>query len=404
MVAIAAAFAATIVCGVAPSCIRVNVWATLKAHDRSVKNGPRNILAMIEIALAAALVGTGGSLWSGLNTAKNVDLGYRADRISVMTFDPGQLGYSETRTRAFYRELMERVKALPGVTGVALAQSVPLGMTGAQKQIRIGDQEEMTIWMNIVTPEYFARMQIGIVQGRTFDDRDVAPVIVNEELAKRIGIGEKMRVGGRTMEVIGVVKTAKYMRWDEPPRPFFYLPYAQNYASRMTLHVESTGNIFEAVRNLSREIPASDARALREYFDNGAMFAVKESLRIAGIAGGAGLLLALAGLYGVVSSSVVRRRREIGIRVALGARHGSVFMMIVGQGMNIAIIGTAAGLIASFYGSQLLKGFVPRSAASSWWPSAAAAGLVLGASLMACAVPAIKPFRVDPAEVLRGVD
>ena len=400
ILATAAAVLTAIVCGVAPACIRVNMWATLKAYDRSVKNGPRNILAMIEIALAAALLGTGGSLWSGLNAAKNVDLGYRADRISVMTFDPGQLGYSETRTRAFYRELMERVEALPGVRGVTLAQSVPLGMTGAQKQIRIGEQEEMTVWMNIVTPEYLERMHIGIVRGRTFDARDMAPVIVNEELAKRIGIGEKMRVGGRTMEVIGVVKTAKYMRWDELPRPFFYLPYAQNYASRMTLHVESAGNVFGGVRKLALEIPASDARMLREYFDNGAMFAVKAALRIAGIAGGAGLLLAVAGLYGVLSGSVARRRREIGIRVALGARGASIFMMIVRQGMSVAMLGTAAGMVASFYGSRLLRGFIPGSAASSWWASAVAVGLMLVASLVACAVPAIRALLVDAAVVL----
>jgi predicted permease len=401
MLAVASASAAAIICGVAPSCVRVNVWATLKAHDRNTKNRARNILAMIEIALAAALTATGGSLWSGLNAAKNVDLGYRADRISVMTFDPGQLGYSETRTREFYRELMERVEALPGVRGATLAQSVPLGMTGAQKQIRIGDQEEMTVWMNIVTPEYFERMHIGFIQGRTFESQD--GVIVNQGLAQRVRVGEKIRVSGRMVEVIGIVKTAKYMRWDEPPRPFLYLPYRQNYASRMTLHVESSQNIFGAVRNLAHEVPMSDARMLREYFDNGAMFAVKAALRIAEISGGAGLLLALAGLYGVLANSVARRKREIAIRMALGARPAVVLALIVQQGMTIAIAGTAAGLAASFHGSHLLRGFIPGSAGSSW-PIAAAAALMLVTSLAACAVPAIKALRIDPAAVLRDVD
>jgi predicted permease len=397
VLAVAAASMSTILCGVAPHCISVNVWASLNARGRNTKSTARNVLAMVEIALAAALIATGGSLWSGLTQAKNVDLGYRSDHIAVMTFDPGQAGYSETRTRTFYRELMERVKALPGVKGVTLAQSIPLGMTGAQKQIRIGDQEEMTVWVNIVTPEYFERMHIGIVRGRTFEDHDVAAVIVNEELAKRIGVGEKMKVAGRTVEVIGVVKTLKYMRWDEPPRPFFYLPYAQNYASRMTLHVASPENVFAAVRNLAREVPMSDARMLREYFDNGAMFAVKAALRIAAIAGGGGLLLALAGLYGVVSNSVERRRREIAIRIALGARNATVFAMILRQGMTIAILGTAIGLC----GSRSLHEFVP--AASSAWASAGAAGLILGASLIACAVPAIRALRLDPAVVLREV-
>ena len=400
--ALAAAFIATIICGVAPSCLvawRMDVWATLKARERSAKGRARNVLVAIEIAMAAALAATGGSLWVGLSKAKNADLGYRVDDISVITFDPGQSGFNEVRTRAFYRDLTERVKELPGVRGVALAQSVPLGMTGAQKQIRIRNQEEMTVWMNIVTPEYFELLHIRLIAGRGFDDRDGA--IVNEELAKQIGIGEKMRVNGKTVEVAGIVKTAKYMRWDEAPRPFFYLPYTQNYSSRMTLHVESSRNVLGAIRKLARDVPASDARALREYFDNGAMFGVKVALRLAGVVGGGGLLLALAGLYGVVSSAVARRRREIGIRVALGARHGSVFAMIVRQGMAVAIAGTTVGLVAAAYGARLLRGFVPGSGASSIWASAGAAGLVIGASVVACAVPAARALRVDPAKVLR---
>jgi hypothetical protein len=352
----------------------------------------RNLLAMIEIALATALAATGGSLWAGLNAAKNADLGYRVDRISVMTFDPGQNGSNETRTRGFYRELMERVKAMPGIRGVALAQSVPLGMTGAQRQIRIRDEDETTVWMNIVTPEYFELMHMGLIAGRLFDDRDA--LIVNEELAKRVGIGEKMRIGGKMLEVIGIVKTAKYMRWDEAPRPFFYLPYAKNYASRMTLHIDSHADV-------PHEAGASEVRRLREYFDNGAMFGVKVALRIAELAGGGGLLLALAGLYGVVSSAVARRRPEIGIRVALGARHGTVFAMILRQGMTIAMIGTGAGLVAAQFGCRLLRGFVPGSGDASIWAGAGAVGLMIGASLVACAVPAIRVLRVDPAAVLR---
>lgn len=397
--AIAVALASAILCGVAPSCIRLNTWATLKAHERSTKSRARNVLATGEIALAAALVATGGSLWNALIAAKKVDLGYRANNIAVMTFDPAQAGYSEARTRAFYRDLMERVKALPGVNGVTLAQSIPLGMTSAQKPIRIGEQEETTVWTNIVMPDYFECLHIGLVQGRTFEDRDSAVAIVNQELAKQIGVGEKMKVAGRTVEIVGVVKTVKYMRWDEPPRPFLYLPYAQNYASRMTLHVDSTANIFGAVRNLTREIPMSDVRMLREYFDNGAMFAVKAALRIAAIAGGAGLLLALAGLYGIVSSTIARRRREIAIRVALGARQTAVFALIVQQGMLMAMLGTGAGLATAHFGSRLLREFVP--GAQSVWASAGAALLILVASLIACLIPALRILRVDPAMTLR---
>jgi predicted permease len=401
-IALMAAALATLICGVIPSSLiawRMDVWGALKSRERSSKSRGRNLIAMVEIALAAALAATGGSLWAGLAAAKNADLGYWTNGISVMTFDPGQSGYDESRTRGFYRDLLEQVKSLPGVRGAALAQSVPLGMTGAQKQVRIGDTEEMTVWMNIVTPEYFDLMHIGVVAGRAFGDRDRAVVILNEELAKRIGVGEQMRVGGRMMEVIGVVKTAKYMRWDEAPRPFFYLPYAQNYAPRMTLHVESTTPVFDHVRRIAGPIPMSDARLLREYFDNGAMFGVKAALKIASVAGIGGLLLALAGLYSVVSSAVERRSREIGIRIAVGARHGAVFAMIVREGMVIAAIGTALGLGAGLSGTRLLQGFVP--GAWSWWAGALAAGLMIGASAIACVIPAIRALRVDPATVLR---
>jgi len=399
--AVMAAAVATVICGLVPTCLvvwRMDVWATLKARERRAKGTSRNVLVVIEIAIAAALAATGASLWMGLSAAKDTDLGFRADDISVVTFDPGQSGYSETRTRGFYQDLTERVKALPGVRGVALAQSVPLGMTGAQKQIRIRNEDEMTVWMNIVTPEYFDLMHIGFLAGATFEGRDGA--IVNQELAKRVRIGEKMRVGGRTVEVTGIVKTAKYMRWDEAPRPYLYLPYKQNYASRMTLHIESRENVFEAVRKLARDVPASDARPLREYFDNGAMFGVKVALRVAGAVGGGGLLLALAGLYGVVSSAMSRRRKEIAIRVALGARRGTVFAMIVRQAMRLAAIGTMVGLAAAQGCGRLLRSFVPGSGAS-WWASAAAAGLILGASLVACAIPAVRALKLDPAKLLR---
>lgn len=368
----------------------------------AVRIGPqaRRAVVAAEIALATALAAIGGSLWVALNTAKNVDLGYRADGISVMTFDPGQSGYDEVRTRAFYRELMERAGSLPGVRGVALAQSVPLGMTGAQRQIRIGDQEEMTVWMNIVTPEYFERMRIAMMAGRGFNELDRSVAILNEELAKRIRVGEKMRVGGQMIEVIGIAKTAKYMRSDEAPRPFFYLPYAGNYASRMTLHVEADGDVIRAVRGMARDVPVGDARSLREYFDNGALFGVKVALRIAAIVGGGGVLLALAGLYAVVSSTVIRRRREIGIRVALGARHGCVFRIIVMQGMTLAILGIAAGLGAALLGGRLLRGVVPGE--SYLGAGACAALLMIGTSLVACSVPAIRALKVDPAVVLQS--
>lgn len=401
--AAAASVLGAVLCGLGPQFFlvwRIDPGSVLKSRGRGGKGRARELLALAEVALAATLTASGGSLWMGLRAAKIADLGYRTQDISVMTFDPAQQGYDETRTRAFYQELMDRVRALPGVRGVALAQSVPLGMTGAQRQIRIGQEEEFTVWSNIVSPQYFARMRMPLAAGRAFEEQDRAVAIVNQELAKRVGVGEKMAVGGRSMEVVGVVKTAKYMRWDEAPRPFLYLPYSDNYASRMTLHIESEGDVFAAVRSLARDVPGSDARRLREYFDNGAMFGVKIALKMAAAAGAGGLLLALAGLYGVVSSTVARRRREIGIRMALGATRVHVFSAILRDGAAIAVLGSAAGLLFARSLAGLLKGFVP-GARDSGWANAGAAALTILACLMACVIPAARALRVDPAKVLK---
>jgi len=401
LVAMASAALCTIACGIAPRLLRIDVWSALKLHERGASKGrARKLLAMAEVALAAALTASGGSLWMGLRAAQNVDLGYRTKNISVMTFDPSQQGFNESQTRGFYRELMERVRALAGVRGVALAQSVPLGMTGAQKQIMLRDEEEMTVWSNIVSPGYFARMRMPLVSGRAFEERDSAVAIVNEELARRVRVGEKMLVAGKSVEVVGIVKKAKYMRWDEAPRPFLYLPYSDNYVPRMTLYVESSGEVFAAVRALARGVPASDTRPLQEYFDNGAMFAVKIALKIAGIVGMGGLLLALAGLYGVVAISARRRRREIGIRLALGATAAGVVRLIAREAMYLAVFGTAAGLVLATFGSRLLRSFVPGSG-QSLWSSAVAAVVMVLVCLIASAVPVLRALRMDPAKVLR---
>src|SRR5712692_2627915 len=174
-----------------------------------------------------------------------------------MAFDPAQVRYSEAQTRAFYRQVLERVPRVPGVRAAALAQSAPLGFTGAQRQIAIAgdeiagatEQDRFTIWMNTVSPGYFELMHMRLVAGRGFDERDTETsppvVVVNEELARfwknGEAVGRRIRITGGTATVIGVARTAKYFQVGEAPRPFFYLPCSQNFASRMVLHVETQG-------------------------------------------------------------------------------------------------------------------------------------------------------------------
>lgn len=334
-----------------------------------------------------------------------------------MALDPAQVRYSEVRTRAFYDQVLERVRQLPGVKAAALGQSVPLGYTGAQREIEIEidgegparDQDRLACWMNLTTPGYFELIRMPVIAGRAFDDRDTAqspPVaIVNQALAKFFqgsGIGRRMRINGRSVEVVGIVRTAKYFNPGESPKPYFYLPYSQNYASRMVLHVETGGDpsksapaVIQAIRSIDASQPVSEIRALDDYFSKGAMFSARLGVRIMSVVAACGLMLAMAGLYGVISQMVVRRRREIGIRMALGARPMRVIGLVAGQGAKLAAMGVGAGFAAAWPASRFIHG------AMEPWIFIMTAILMLAASIAACLIPARHACSIDPAVALR---
>ncbi len=400
-----AAAIAAIVCEAAPVLRRVEIGAALKSRGGSTRHW-RNALVAVQIALASALLASGGFLTKGIAAAGKIDPGYRMDHVLVMALDPAQVRYNEAQTRVFYDQVLARVTHLPGVR-TALAQSVPLGYTGAQRQIAIGT-ELRTVWINIVNNEYFELIRIPIVEGRAFDQRDTPmspPVaIVNQELARLCGIGCRFRIGGREVNVIGVARTAKYFQLSEHPMPYLYLPYSQNYASRMVLHVEPiemARAVMEEIRAIDAGQPISEVRALGDYVTQGAMFNARVAVDVFGAVGASGLGLALAGLYGVISQSVARRRREIGMRIALGAKRTAVMFLVVVEGARLAISGAICGSFAALMSQRLLSSLVAGTGARDASVLAAAGALVIVASLAACIVPAWRASGVDPAFALR---
>jgi putative ABC transport system permease protein len=222
-----------------------------------------------------------------------------------------------------------------------------------------------------------------------------------------------MEINGQKVEIVGVVRTAKYFEVSEAPRPYFYLPYSQNYASRMVLHVETTGSpagaapaVLATARGIDATQPVSEIRSLEQYFSQGALFGARIGLLVTASAGACALLLALTGLYGSVASSVQRRRREIGIRSALGANRYAIVRLVLGKGAMLALAGTAAGSAAAFAASPWLiqtglKNIADARTDSGAEALALAALLVMMASLAACLIPALQAARVDPAVALR---
>lgn len=402
-----------IVCGIAPilGMSHRDLTGLLKSGPSERGNlGLRRALVTIEIVLATVLVSCGGLLWNGIRKAGRLDLGYRTDQVLVMALDPAQVRYGEGQSRVFYDQVLERVRRLAGVQRAELAQSVPLGYSSAQRLIAIeGEQERRAVWMNIVTPGYFGLMHLKVTAGRAFDDHDTAlsgPVaIVNEELAKQCGVGGRISMNGRVLNVVGVVATAAYFQVGETPRAYFYLPFSQNYASRMVLHVESKGDaaraVLDTIRNVDSDQPVSEVRALSDYLSGGAMSNARIAITVLGIAAACGILLALTGVYGVVAHAMARRRREIGLRMALGARRPLVMVIVLRDGLKIVMVGTAGGLGTTLTVARFLGGVIAGADRHDWRVLGVAGSIVMLAGLAACVIPAWKASGMDPARALR---
>jgi putative ABC transport system permease protein len=423
LIAAIATTLAAIACGCGPAMTnpRVSIARSLALGGRAGSRPSkwRNVLVTVEIAAASALVATGASLVVQVKSAIAANPGYRTEHVLVMALDPAQTGYTRAATSAFYERLLIAVRGLPVVNATALAQSAVLSYTRTPAQVEI-DHEAVTIWMNAVTPGYFALMRMPLAAGRAFDDRDtessLAVAIVNEELARRCGIsrldgGARLRVNGVLLQVIGIARNAKYFEIQESPQPYLYLPYSQRFASRMVLHVETAGDparagrpILEEIRRMDPAQPVSELRPLRDYLEQGSMFAARIAIDAIGAVGLCALVLALAGIFGVVSHAVECRRREIGIRIALGAEPQSIIKMIL-RGIAAPIAtGTVGGLLVSASASKLLaslvgSGFGHAGDVGRW--EFAGAYVVAVTCLIAAMIPATRAARaahIRPAQ------
>jgi predicted permease len=437
---------ATMLCGCVPAFVpmlakaRIGIAEALRSTSSKTAGNRakgRSALIAIEVALATGLMAVGGSLIGSVKSAAKIDPGYRSDHVLTMALDPSQLGYSPGRTRAFYGQLLDRVRGISGVRSAALAQSAMLGYTRAEAQVycetetgpgfgREGDgaaaQGRHPVALNTVTPGYFGLLRVPMVAGRVFDDRDTdasPPVaIVNQELARRCGIdlrtsssvtlaGSKIRANGRMLQIVGVARDGKYFELHEAVRPYLYLPFSQNFAARMVLHVETAGAPANATRRILDEIhaidpaqPVSEIRPLADYLDQGAMFSARVGVDLTGAAGACGMGLALAGIYGVISHTAARRRKEIGIRMALGAVRVNVVGLIARDAMALIAIGVSGGITIAVAANRLLRAVAPGIHGFDGWSLGGVAVVVL-AGLFAAVVPAWRGSAVDPASALR---
>jgi len=279
--------------------------------------------------------------------------------------------------------------------------------------------EGVSVGFNVVGPNFFKTMETPLVRGREFTeaDRKGAPgiVVLNETLAAMLwpgedAVGKRVSVEGPKgpfLEVVGVARDSKYRSLGEPPRPYVYQPVLQSYDPKMTLVVRTTGGpqsvagaVREQIRALDPNLPIADVKTLRDQLDL-SLFPSRVAAWTLGGFGVLALLLAAIGLYGVVAYSVAQRTREIGVRMALGAREKDVLGLVLGEGLFVIGIGLAVGLVLAFAATRVIAGFLYGVGATDALTFAGVPVLLGLVALVASYIPARRATKVDPLVALR---
>ena len=383
----------------------------------------RSGLILLQVALSLPLLIGALLLLRTLQNLRAVDTGFGKDTVLLAGVNPSLNGYSADKSRFFFNELLTRTRALPGIAAASVATDSPLSGGWDRNTVVVegynpGQDEQMNIDATWISPDYFKTLDVPVASGREFTAQDTigSPqvVIINEMMAryffgntnpigKRIGLD---KIPDRT--IVGVVKDAKYVSIREPLRRHFYVPIMQEpNLFGVVLQARTTGSAesaISAVRNQIREmdphLPLYDVMTLSGEIEQS--LAQERLLTWLTTSFGAlATILVILGLYGVLTFSVARRTREIGIRVALGAQRRDVFLMVMKHGLVLVLCGTIVGTLVSIalsrFMSGLLFGISPTNASTF---AAAGAGLMLVA-LVACYLPARRATKVNPLEALR---
>jgi predicted permease len=432
--ALAVAFLTALIVGMMPALrtARTNVSSILHEGGRGSSAGPRrqfarNTLVVAQVAGSLVLLIVAGLFVRSLGKAEKINLGFNPDHVLDLSVDVEQVGYKEAQARSAYREIDNRIRALPGVASVAEGFTVPMGYVGAGDRIWIQEhpyepgQQPPDVSYNMVTPSYMDTLQIPLLKGRKFSDADSekAPLvaIVNQTMAKKFwpsedSVGKHFSIKGANgpfIEVVGVVQDGKYQNVTETPQPFFYLPTEQSYESLRTIHVRAKVppqslalQIQSVIHEVVPDVPITEVKPMNEALQgaNG-FFLFRFGAQLTSTMGLLGLVLAVVGIYSVVSYAAAQRTQEIGIRVAMGASPNDILKMVLRQGLTVVGVGLAVGLALALAGTRVLGNLILGVKPTDPPTFAVVLGLLAAIALFACWVPARRATRIDPLVALR---
>jgi predicted permease len=391
------------------------------------KSRLRSLLVVGQVAICSLLLVGSGLCLRSLIHAQSIDLGFESGNRLIATLDLSSLGYAETRGRTFYDNLIKRIKAIPGVESASLTSHLPLGGIRWRQPVKIEGHQppsgESGFIVNTMSvgPDYFQTMGTTVLRGREFTGRDTdsSPpvIIINEEMARRFWpdrdpVGEVVTMdarngGEKRFEIVGVVKTGKYWALGEQPLHFVYHPILQGYYARATLIAQTSSDPSSLLDAVRREIGALDPNVAPTHLGSlrghlaFALFPARTAGILLGIFGLLALVLALVGLSGLIAYSVSQRTREIGIRMALGARRLDVLKLVIAEGMRLTLIGTAVGLIAATGLTHFLSDLLYGVSAVDPLTFGVIALLLMGIASLACLLPARQATKVDPLAAIR---
>ena len=384
----------------------------------------RNALVIVQVALSLVLLVCAGLVVRSLQVAERTRPGFTPENAVALSFDLGLQGYSEAKGRDFQRQIIERTQSMPGIRSVALTSTVPLTLDYSYTSIYVegqsitGTSDLPVAVPNEISPNYFRTMEIPL-RGRDFterDDKDESRVaIVNETFARRFlpgrdAIGRRFNFSGPDKpywEVIGVAADGKYNSLGEDPKAAFYRPILRDYSTNATLVARTVGDSKSALAALRSELERLDAtlplynvQTLSDHMSV-PLFPFRMAATVLGSFGILAIVLAAIGIYGVMSYVVAGRTREIGVRIALGAARRDVLLLIIKQGMTLAVVGLGIGLLVAFGVAQLLAKLLFGVSAVDPLTFAGVALLLALVAALACYIPARRATKVDPLVALR---